>query len=560
MTLPVSLNYWVASLLFILTFVIHYKFNIQEEFGKWIVRDNFNEVDDHAKQTFYSSEVTYFKYQSEGSLRNSFCLNSNEMVLDSSKHNNPSTFSICIQGDKVKDTRSSIIIRLDGVEYLNKSIQEFEKNWNEYLLPPFDNIEISISGNPSSFVFEIPHLKQKKQEYKNVILIVCDALTKEDLKLYSEKGIETPHISKFFEKGEIFESAIVQGEWTTTNFAHMFSSEYSSHHLATHRFEGMKHPIHHSNKMLAEYFQEAGYFTSMFSCSKRLSSAKGYGNGFQEIITRDYQTIQNHELTYQAVDWLDRHKDSNNFIVLHYMDTHGPFNFWSNHKTTGLHKNSKPVSDVWRRENPDMFDKIYQNQIREFDLGIGFLLGYLEQYNHMEDTSVFLTSDHGQMHKIPPDDSMGAIEPLFSYRMLNVPLLVRTPNSKKLNRKTHLIEAGIDLCPSILDAAGISGFKGAGESYLKEDTHKDYAITESFYEGVVQRRIETSKYIFYRRFNWSIGGEIELICWDKVNSPWGITIDSEILNYFTQLEEQLGLINEKSDPNEYYGYFNVSDQ
>lgn len=535
---------------FILSLAVYFK--PKNDYHLWIVQESYAQADQVYQKQYQSSinsgSISLSKINIHSLLRNAFQFKKSSVSLPL-----PSQSDFTIGIGLVGETKNSVKIDLvvDGKIALSKHSTALESSWNDFKIKGGEVLEFLIEGPCDEIVISVPQFINNSCDSKNIILIVCDALTKNDTKLYHPSGVETPHIQKFFTRGTQYYNAIVQGEWTTTNFAHMFSGLYSSQHGATNRYEALKNPIHQNEEMLAEYLQNKGYHTAMFSCSKRLSAEKGYARGFDEVKVRNYKTVGTEEITYQAIDWIDTYKNKPSFIVLHYMDTHGPFNFWSHFKNEFLNFSPKVISNIWRRSDPQLFDQVYQNQVKEFDLGIGVLFSYLENHHFMDNAAVLLTADHGQMHNIPKDDLVGQIEPLLSYRMLNVPLWLRTTEDIQFKENHQLIEAGVDLLPTILDLIGIESDNQTGQSYYNSTTSKTEIVTESFYEGIVQRRIETDSFIFYRKFSWLNHSIEKIMLFDKASLKE--IHDENVLNSFLQFEKEKNLIGIKSDPLLYYG-------
>lgn len=509
-------------------FLLFKKINIlyqQNEFEEWTVEHIFNEPDISFK------DFKSYKININNDVRDGFILkNSTSFKLQEGRYH----FAIA----KLDKKEFNIVILNNNKPIFRKNSNAFENGWNEIVVES-KSIEIKIDRNIESICFQVPKKIEQVIKPNNIILIVSDALTKKDMSIYGG-SVKVPHIEKFFKDSVKYNDFYCQGEWTTTNFIHMFTGLYSSIHKSTHRFLNYKKKFTHFDT-IASKLSKNKFNTFFFCTSKRMGIKFGYTKGFDKTIYKSYKTVQNSDLTYEAISYLEQHKGENNFLVLHYMDNHGPYKHWSYMRDFDNGLREKKIDDIYRRDK-DFYD-IYKNTIREFDLGIGILLSYLKE--NAPDANVILTADHGQFIDIPKSDKIGSMEPLFADMMLNIPLLIK--NNKTKHKIDNEFAEAIDLFATISDLAEI-GHKG--NSLLKSYRNKKFVITESIYDGTTQRIIRTKDNIFYKKFEWLDKKEdIKIL---EISSNKFIE-NKSLIKFFEDIEDENKLMKKEDDYLEFYG-------
>jgi arylsulfatase A-like enzyme len=268
----------------------------------------------------------------------------------------------------------------------------------------------------------------------------------------------------------------------------------------------------------------------------------------------------NWDATYAALDALDRGYGQNNFLFLHFMDVHGPPLFWSHWRDARSVFRNHSIEYLFRKEDPAEYDLIYLNQVAEFDRAMGLLLSYLSSPRWSDQVSVVLLADHGQPQLPSTEDPVAAKDPVLSERMIHVPLLVKCPWRPDLagRRFDGLTEVGIDLYSSLLDLAGITAKRpvhsrsfipSPGQSYMG----KPFVITESIYEGRLQRIIRSTRELFYRSFSWRIPGEREERLWQIAADQRYRECMDQNMEKFRKIERDLNLVCEQDNPRDYYG-------
>ena len=128
----------------------------------------------------------------------------------------------------------------------------------------------------------------------------------------------------------------------------------------------------------------------------------------------------------------------------------------------------RPIKDV-PPLGPDTGtpDHVIRNRLRILtaaDEAFGMVLEALEETEQAGDTCVLLTSDHGYFYG---EHGLNEERRLAYEESIRVPLAIRWPTRIAAGRKSEALVLSVDLAPTILELAGISGpFETHGRSLL----------------------------------------------------------------------------------------------
>ncbi|MCA9413853.1 MAG: sulfatase-like hydrolase/transferase, partial [Candidatus Omnitrophica bacterium] len=105
----------------------------------------------------------------------------------------------------------------------------------------------------------------------------------------------------------------------------------------------------------------------------------------------------------------------------------------------------------------------YREQVRLYDSQLGTVLQKLREKNLYEESVILASSDHGDMDAAHKLIYKG---PFMYENMVKIPLVIRVP--EKFGgigpRTESLLTPNVDLVPTLLDYAGISGYECDGQS------------------------------------------------------------------------------------------------
>ncbi|MGM0126135.1 hypothetical protein IGI37_003536 [Enterococcus sp. AZ194] len=179
---------------------------------------------------------------------------------------------------------------------------------------------------------------------------------------------------------------------------------------------------------------------------------------------------------------------------------------WKNYQ--GDSPNKPKIHDV-KRANDTRWEQFvpyirhYYANMSHIDYQIGRLIDYLKENNLYENTLIIFSSDHGESLGIHDGLCDKAI---FMYEEIcSIPLFVKLPGQKKLNRTKALVNS-CDIYSTILEAAGVVDNQRDGVSFLpilrgEKEQLREVNVTECSGIGSIlfsQRmlRYKQWKYVF----------------------------------------------------------------
>ncbi len=288
---------------------------------------------------------------------------------------------------------------------------------------------IGLSGTLS------PRFAAARSATRPNILWICVEDMSANMSCYGETTIQTPNIDRLAEDGTKFSqafvtcpvcspsrSSLITGMYQTTIGAHNHRS--SRHEAKIHLPEWMR--------LVPEYFQEAGYYTSN-------------GGIFPDNVKRaktDYNFVYDPNI-YQGLDWSGRKPGQPFFAQLQLRG--------------GKNRNAKVPNPVDPKEvelppyypdHPVLREDWarYLNSVIQTDIEVGRVIERLRDEGELENTVIFFWTDHGISH---------VRDKQFLYEGgIHVPLILRGPGIVPGCEIDDLVEH-IDIAYTSLELAGI---------------------------------------------------------------------------------------------------------
>src|SRR5262245_7793877 len=314
----------------------------------------------------------------------------------------------------------------------------------------------------------------------DIVLIVVDTLRADHLGAYGYDRGTTPHLDVLARQGTVFDAAWSAAPWTLPSVMSIMTSRYPSSHRVEN--DGLK--LGADTPTLAETLERSGYATAAFVSHVYVSSAFGFGRGFETFedfgLSRpDYRLEAGMEpradrVTDSALAWLDRQGRRPVFLFVHYFDPHWPYDPPETFRPpgeAGYHGSLDAAYDSIsrfldpRQPLPDDYRAFllarYDGEIRFVDEQIGRLLDRLSASERGPRAWVVVTADHGEEFK--DHGSMGHGRRLYE-EVVRVPLIIRRPGKNGAPGGGARVSApvsGIDLLPTLVAAAGAPAPAGA---------------------------------------------------------------------------------------------------
>lgn len=259
-----------------------------------------------------------------------------------------------------------------------------------------------------------------------------------------------------------FTQARSQSSWTRSAMPSLLSGRYPVEHglFRTRPPDRIRADV----TMVAERFSEAGWMTAAFVEQAQLDAAFGYARGFGRYGWRDGTAPG---INRRFLWWNRAFRSVPRFVLLHYIDVHGPYTPKKRHLAPDLPKSeliTRP-SRKWRATinairkgalAPTANDwaylaGLYDGEVRQLDVQLGRLFRSLRADGTLDASWLVFTADHGERfgergeieHMNAPDETV-----------LAVPLFVRPPGGREARVVTGVVQH-VDVVPTILAAVGL---------------------------------------------------------------------------------------------------------
>lgn len=249
-----------------------------------------------------------------------------------------------------------------------------------------------------------------------------------DLSCYGTKGIDTPNVDKLAAEGIRYERAFTTAPVCSTSRSAMMTGFHQNYIGANQHRENQKKPLPHGIKPIPHLFAEAGYYTALMSNKTDCN----------------FLPDKRDEL-FMGKDWKERKPGQPFFARITFPGTHRA---WSRDPNRPI-----DIKDVelppYYADTPFM-RRDWANGLEAMQLvdrEVGALLKRLADEGLAEDTLVIFIADHGRCHFRGKQ---------FLYdEGTRIPMIVRWPGRVKPGQVSDDLVMSIDICATILEAAGI---------------------------------------------------------------------------------------------------------
>ncbi|QDV25721.1 sulfatase family protein [Aureliella helgolandensis] len=248
-----------------------------------------------------------------------------------------------------------------------------------------------------------------------------------DLSCYGTKGIHTPHVDQLAADGIRFEHAFTTSPVCSTSRSAMMTGFHQNYIRANQHREYHKQPLPHGIKPIPHLLKDVGYFTALMS----------------------YKTDCNFlpekkEELFEGTDWNQRQPDQPFFARITFGGTHRA---WKRDPMRPI-----DIRDVelppYYADTPfirrDWANGLEQMQL--VDREVGALLQRLDDEGLAGNTIVFFIGDHGRCH-------IRGKQFLYDGG-IRIPMIMRWPGKVAKGQVSDDLVMSIDICATILDAAG----------------------------------------------------------------------------------------------------------
>ncbi len=288
-------------------------------------------------------------------------------------------------------------------------------------------------------------LKRGRRRRPNILWIMIEDWGL-DLSCYGDKTVETPEMDKLAYSGMRFDNAFTTSPVCSPSRSAMmtgFHQNYIGCHQ--HRTEN-KQPLPEGIEPIPHLLEKAGYYTVLMDQKTDCNFAP-------------------HKPLFMATkgDWNGRRAGQPFFAQITFHGTHRPW-----HRDEARPIDGRDVEIPQYYPDHELVRRDWANgleQVQVVDRQVGAILRRLEEEGLADDTIVFLIGDNGRCH---------IRDKQFLYDGgLRVPLLMRWPGRIKQGQVSHDLVMSIDICATILKAAGVDpGYRLHGKDLLGSEVRK----------------------------------------------------------------------------------------
>lgn len=294
-----------------------------------------------------------------------------------------------------------------------------------------------------------------------VILISVDTLRSDHLPVYGYKGVDTPNIDALRKDAILFTHAYSEVPLTLPSHASILTGMLPADHSVRDNL-GFRLPA--SVPTIAEVLKKNGYATGGAVSAFVLRHETGIARGFdffddESEALNDQKSLarmqRDGRVTLQSLErWLDGNASKPFFAFLHLYEPHTPYT------------PPEPFASKYANH--------YDGEIAYADALVGDFIADLKRRGVYDRALIIFLSDHGEGLNDHGEEEHG----LFLYReALQVPLLVKLPESKRRGETVDTPVGLIDVFPTIEEVTGAK--TTAANSLLAPKKRELYA--ESYY-------------------------------------------------------------------------------
>ena len=268
-----------------------------------------------------------------------------------------------------------------------------------------------------------------------IVLLSVDSLRADHLPVYGYPALRTPSIDALARDGVVFERAYSHVPQTLPAHASLLIGRLP---LETGVRDNAGGPIKRDERLLAEMLADRGYATAGVVSSYSLRPATGIAQGFAFFdgnmperspddpaggVERDgAQSIA------IAEAWLEKAGTERAFLFVHLHEPHAP------------HSPPARFSDL----------EPYDGEIAYVDELVGRFIKYLKAHQLYDQSTIILTSDHGEGLGDHGETGHG----LLAYEeALRIPLIIKPAAGEGAGRRIEAVVEHVDIVPTVLDLA-----------------------------------------------------------------------------------------------------------
>lgn len=316
-------------------------------------------------------------------------------------------------------------------------------------------------------------------EARNLIIYLIDTLRPDHLPTYNpETRVQADALTEFASRSIVFDAAQAQENWTKPSVASLLTSLYPSSHNAQSGEAVLSNDV----EMLGEVLGDRGFVTASFIANGYVSRRFGFDQGWDEYrnYVRERRRNRADRVVDDAIAWLDRRpEDQPFFLYVHTIDPHVPYcaprpyrEMYDPDPYRGpiaAHRTAQQLGEIkvgrLEASERDMarLEALYDGEISYHDHHFGRFVAALEERGLLENSLIWITSDHGEEFR--DHGSVGHGHNLYQ-ELLHVPLVLSIPGDLRPRRVGATVGL-VDLIPTSLELLGLEPHEASqGRSLL----------------------------------------------------------------------------------------------
>ncbi len=330
------------------------------------------------------------------------------------------------------------------------------------------NVFSSIAAFPLHSLLITSPVESKGNKKTNILLIMADDLTYNNLELYGGKNVKTPNIDKLASEGITFNNAYLSMAMCNPCRTELYTGLYPARNGSCWNHSRART----GTKSIVHYLGRLGYRVGLAG-KKHVGPLPSFKFDMVKGIDRRCVHV-NPEFNINGVrDYITKDKSRPFCLVVAFTEPHAPWTI-GKPKHFDQEKLDLPPYMADTKETRSDYAK-YLAEIEVLDHKVGEIIKLLDENGLRDDTLVMFTSEQGgQWPGCKWTNWNTGIHTAF---------VARWPGKIKPGRRTDALIQYADVCPTLIDAAG-GDFKKEdldGSSFLKVLTGKSQGARKYAY-------------------------------------------------------------------------------
>jgi len=300
----------------------------------------------------------------------------------------------------------------------------------------------------------------------NVVIVLLDAAEAGHFSFLGYERDTTPHLKALASEAAVFENAYAQASATPLSVLSIFTSRYPLLEHAPQILGEIGPVLPQDIPSLGSLTAERFVHRLGMSANLWVSRDFGYGPGFTEFLeVFGDKPGKASRISDLFTAWIDKHHREQFLAYLHYIEPHAPYtppppheNLFDPQAKGHVYGTDEFLDSCEENAPPDSIQRqvvaLYDGNLSYADEQVQRVVQALKAKGIWDRTIFVLISDHGEAFWQHGVRGHGR----HSYEeFIRVPLLVRIPDLRDRGRRIKTSVELIDVLPTILELADISG-------------------------------------------------------------------------------------------------------